>query len=248
MNSASTPTHMVLKRIRNLIEQTLRIKIVRSFPPGCDFFDDVQRVFPNFQFHLIVDVGANVGQSAIAFANRFTNAKIISVEPVSGTFEELRKNVATYRNVTCCQLAFGSSVGTSVIVSTADSSMNRVEEGGGEGAHKIERTTLDAFCSEQNIDHISFLKIDTEGGDLEVLRGAAAMLKDRKIDFVEVEAGMHCDNHYHVPMEALKSTLEQHGYRLFGIYEQVSEWPTNEPHLRRSNLVFLSSLMISRSV
>jgi len=35
-------------------------------------------------------------------------------------------------------------------------------------------------------------------------------------------------------------TLESKNYYLFGIYEQVEEWRTSEPHLRRTNLVFIS--------
>jgi hypothetical protein len=110
---------------------------------------------------------------------------------------------------------------------------------------RVKIVSLDSFCADNAIPHISYLKIDTEGMDLEVLKGACSMLSREAIDFVEVEAGMNPDNLHHAPFEDLKSGLESHGFRLFGIYEQVSEWPTGAPHLRRVNAVFLSGAMIA---
>jgi len=83
--------------------------------------------------------------------------------------------------------------------------------------------------------------VDTEGGDLDVLLGAKKMLQSHLIDLVEVEAGMNPKNHKHVRFEILKGFLEEKGYFTFGIYEQMHEWPSKEPHLRRINAVFISS-------
>ena len=55
----------------------------------------------------------------------------------------------------------------------------------------VDIVTLDEFCQTKRIDQINYLKIDTEGGDLEVLKGAANMLTEQRIDFVEVEAGIY---------------------------------------------------------
>ena len=70
------------------------------------------------------------------------------------------------------------------------------------------------------------------------------MLTEQRIDLVQVEAGMNNSNKRHVPFETLKDYLQSHGYFLFGVYEQVSEWPTKEPHLRRTNLAFISRRLI----
>ena len=106
--------------------------------------------------------------------------------------------------------------------------------------------TLDDFCQDQKINHISYLKVDTEGADLDVLQGARGALERNEIDFVEVEAGMNPHNKYHVPLEKLKSFLEGHDYYIFGIYEQVREWIEKKPNLRRTNAVFISNKMISQ--
>jgi hypothetical protein len=45
--------------------------------------------------------------------------------------------------------------------------------------------TLDAYCEQNNISHIEFLKIDTDGHDLDVLRGASNILKNTK--YIQIE-------------------------------------------------------------
>ncbi len=104
--------------------------------------------------------------------------------------------------------------------------------------------TVDGFCHDQNIDHINYLKIDTEGGDFDVLRGSEGMLSRHRIDVVEVEAGMNSKNRRHVSFDAFMKFFEPKDYFLFGIYEQVNEWPKNEPHLRRTNPVFISERIV----
>jgi hypothetical protein len=48
-------------------------------------------------------------------------------------------------------------------------------------------TTLDEFCGAQGIARIHFLKVDVEGYERDVFRGAARLLAARKIDFIGFE-------------------------------------------------------------
>lgn len=73
------------------------------------------------------------------------------------------------------------------------------------------------------------------------------VLAEPRIDLVEVEAGMNPRNTHHVPLEMLKAHLEQRGYFLFGIYEQRREIFTGEPHLQRTNSVFVSQRVIAEN-
>jgi hypothetical protein len=88
------------------------------------------------------------------------------------------------------------------------------------------------------------LKIDTEGSDFDVLIGCGDMLVEHCIDIIQLESGMNSKNTWHVQFDRFKEYLELKSYYLFGIYEQVSEWRTLEPHLRRANLVFVSQEVI----
>lgn len=54
---------------------------------------------------------------------------------------------------------------------------------------KVGCITIDEFCTDMSIDHIDLLKIDVEGAELDVLKGAQQMLSDKKVTFLQVEYG-----------------------------------------------------------
>jgi FkbM family methyltransferase len=197
---------------------------------------------------IIFDVGANIGQSARRCARYFPAARIYAFEPDRDNFARLTRLARRIRTLQCHRLALSAEPGTLQIVRDAsDPTRHRV---GSDAAGEIDRipaTTVDSFCAEHGIERIDYLKIDTEGHDLEVLKGARGMLSAHRVAIVEVECGMNPGNTYHVPFEALNSCLEGHGYRLFRFYDQVREWPTGEPHLRRANAVYLSPRTIAEN-
>ena len=103
----------------------------------------------------------------------------------------------------------------------------------------VDIETIDSFSRARGIEEIDYLKIDTEGYDLEVLRGTEQMLNSRRVGFVQVEAGMNPLNRKHVPLAEFVAYLEPKGYLPFGVYEQHLEW-SGEPRLRLCNAVFVS--------
>jgi FkbM family methyltransferase len=54
---------------------------------------------------------------------------------------------------------------------------------------QIEIKRADDFCLEYNIPHIHFMKIDVEGAEIEVMKGADKLLSGGKIDFIQFEFG-----------------------------------------------------------
>ena len=51
----------------------------------------------------------------------------------------------------------------------------------------VQTQTLDSFCLEKKINNIDVLKIDTEGNELNVLKGAKKLLEQNKINIIYVE-------------------------------------------------------------
>ena len=78
--------------------------------------------------------------------------------------------------------------------------------------------TLDDFCKSENIGFINYLKIDTEGFDLEVLKGGDLFISNHLVDFIEVESGMNITNQFHVALDELRHFIEQSGYFLYAFY------------------------------
>lgn len=105
----------------------------------------------------------------------------------------------------------------------------------------------DEFVRENGIDQINYLKIDTEGFDLGVMVGFAAMLRSHKIDMVQFETGLHPGNPGHVPFERAKYFHEAFDYCLFHIVDQTFE-TRNRGHLRRCDAVFVSKTCVQENM
>lgn len=100
--------------------------------------------------------------------------------------------------------------------------------------------TLDEIAACWGVKHISILKIDVEGHEGEVIKGAQNLLEAQAVDLIYVEAGMDPANQQQYYYRLLEDKLLPLKYRLFKIFEQKNEWLTDSPFLRRVNLAFMS--------
>jgi FkbM family methyltransferase len=217
----------------------VRVYPLEGLPWGLDLAHDLERRAPSLTITTVFDVGANVGQSALEFGGLFPEATVWSFEPFEEPYVELER-ATRGRRVRCFRLALGAEPATVEVAPDAhsvQSSLIPAGTGSGTATETVEVTTIDAFAAEHGIDRIDLLKIDTEGYELEVLKGAEESLRRGAVTLVEVEAGMTPSNRKHVPFEVLKAHLEERGYVLFGVYVQVPEW-SGEPRLRFANPVF----------
>ena len=144
-------------------------------------------------FNIIFDVGANVGEWT-ELINKYTDnkAKIYSFEPSKQTYKTLSSNKFG-DNIILKNIGLGENNETKEFyIFGDDSTLNSAFDRGIEMNHTKEQADfekLDDFCKKNNIDHISFLKIDTEGNELSVLKGAEEFIKNGKIDFIQFEYG-----------------------------------------------------------
>jgi FkbM family methyltransferase len=144
---------------------------------------------------IIFDIGANIGQTALAFRDQFPEGAIYSFEPFRSSYTALLHNTRAL-SISCHQLAMGAEVGQTRVrlVSrlagyTENSLLNQpMEETPEEMAELINITTVDAFCGANSISKIDILKSDTEGYELEVLKGAQTLLRTGCISNVLCEA------------------------------------------------------------
>lgn len=187
----------------------------------------------------ILDVGANIGQSALRFRLAFPKARIISLEPVSATFSELQRRTADL-DVDCRRLALGPEAGRATIYLTELSVTNSLKRPAADelrGAEEIEVETLDGFVARNGLDAIDLLKIDAEGFDLDVIRSGARTLAAGRVRFILVEVGFNPGDPRHPLFDDMRAELTPHGFRLLGFYEQNLEW-SGEPRLRYANALF----------
>lgn len=149
------------------------------------------------------DVGANIGQWAtflLELAGK-RGGGVHCFEPSPATFSKLKAAMAKYRSaeerVFCINAGLSDLKGTRDLYikeegSGINSFYNRRLEGLGisyDESETVQVTTVDGYCREKDISHIDFLKVDVEGHELAVMRGAREMLKKQGIDYVQFEYG-----------------------------------------------------------
>lgn len=235
--------HLIKKSAHRVIENLLGIKI-HKLRHGCEDWFDIQT--SGCQINTIFDVGANIGQSALKFREAFPKSSIYCFEPVSSTFRKLKATVVRDSNINCYSIAFGSSPGNCTIYLPPNSTTSSlIPTPEATGSESVLVKTVDNFASENNIERIDLLKIDTEGFDLEVLKGASHMLSRRRIAFVLAEVGFNPMDKRHVLFDDVRSYLLEKGFSLFGIYDQYLEW-SGENRMRYANVCFCNEEAFSR--
>lgn len=200
----------------------------------------IKQKVPHQKFHTIFDVGANVGQSCIPYANACPDAAIHAFEPAPESFRKLSEVMRDRKSVSTHNLALSSESGSVKMFTHGDSTMNRIETSSSKGNTTILMSTLEEFCVRNSIIHINFLKIDTEGHDLAVLRGCGRMIE--RIDFVQCEASANEYNKFHNSFIDIFTFMTSHGFYLFYIDGQTFEWGGGGyPVLRRFDPIFVNS-------
>jgi FkbM family methyltransferase len=125
---------------------------------------------------VMFDLGANFGYYSVVVADALKqNCIIHAFEPNPAALTRLRKNLAL--NHLHCVSSYGVGVwdcagSTSVIDVDGNSGAAHLVPGG-----KIPVVTLDGFCKEHAVNRLDVIKIDVEGSELRVLRGALRTLE-----------------------------------------------------------------------
>lgn len=136
-----------------------------------------------------LDVGANNGFTGILFARRVgQGGRVIGFEPGPANVAAARENIRLNQvdNFELVVAAVGAAPGRV-----------RFEPGFGNGAIaqatgtiEVPMVTLDAHCAGRRVD---FVKIDVEGFEIDVLRGARAVLQQRPALAIEIHVGAYAE-------------------------------------------------------
>lgn len=203
-------------------------------------FRDLAEILPKTKIKTVFDIGANVGDTVEEALREFPDAKIHAFEPVKATFEHLSNRFPSSARVVCHHFALGASTASALITARGTATGNRIVAEVGEAP--VETVTIrdgDSVLTELGIDRVSFMKIDTEGYDLETLKGFEKSLTDQRIDIFQVEVGMGPQNNKHIPLHVIHDFATAHGYWLLKLYNQTQE-KNGKPIARRADAVFIS--------
>ncbi len=147
---------------------------------------------------VILDLGANEGQSTREFLELYPEAIIHAFEPAPDTFVKLQKNIGDKPNVKLLNQAIGAKTGmatfhinsynqtNSLLPLTPDGPYDRRNVAPKEEI-EVNVTTLDDYALKARLEHVNFCKIDTQGCSRTTLEGARNLLDSERIDVLQVE-------------------------------------------------------------
>jgi len=214
--------------LRFFINRKLRYDVVH-FAGQHTLRSHLVKLFNEYRINTIFDVGANEGQFAISVRTLGFHGKIYSFEPVEAAYEKLKKASAPDDNWFAFNFALGAQSGEALINVSGFSSFSSILEVNeyarerwtdSEVTHqqKIAIRTLDECAAEGLIDCQDrlFLKMDTQGYDLEVFRGAQSVLSNvhcmlSELSLIPIYEDMPSYS------DAL-AEFENHGFSVSGFY------------------------------
>lgn len=174
----------------------------------------------------IIDIGANVGLMTLQFAKLVPKGKVISFEPTSYALERLKKNLSLNP-----ELAERVEVINSFVSEKSDANPDivaysswkvngergtddhPVHLGTPKPAEGVPSISLNDFVEQRNINKIDFIKIDTDGHEYEVFKGAdKAIAKCKPVIIFEI--GLYVMDEKNISFDFYYNYFSQLNYEL----------------------------------
>jgi FkbM family methyltransferase len=211
--------------------------IYNDFRMPCDLSETLQRQFYFFGTYfveqalldcwqtlaktaqVIFDVGANAGIYSLAAISSNPAATVYAFEPTPEIATRLRLAAAfnQLHQLNVQESAVSDAQGHVMLIRCrgakgSNEGMNFIQREG-EVGERVRAETLDAFCRDRSIDRIDLLKIDVQGHEAAVLRGASELLNEGRIDMILMELNWWADDVFHCPAMESVQQLETAGFR-----------------------------------
>lgn len=162
-----------------------------------------------------LDVGANIGLTSLLMDQSFKGGHILAFEPHPVTFAQMDRNISSNKTggntIETFNFALGKADGALLFrdvdqYNTGNSFLIEGSLAAAQDAIRVPVRTLDGFDGTPG--HIDLMKIDVEGFELDVLKGALATLA--RVDTVLIEFNHWClSSLAHVlPIDALRIIFE----------------------------------------
>jgi FkbM family methyltransferase len=180
------------------------------------FLLDDYKIDFSFEPKVIIDAGANIGLFSILMKNRFSEAKIICIEPDHQNCEVLRKNLSPYNNVEIVNAGVWNTTTKLNVLDkyNAGHSAMVVEEDAING--KVAAVTIDSLMQAYALNHIDILKIDIETSEKELfLKNYEQWLPKVKVIIIELHDWLKpgCSRSF---FEAINNSFSNYSYSVCG--------------------------------
>jgi FkbM family methyltransferase len=181
-----------------------------------------------------MDIGANIGQTAIELTRAFPQATIHSFEPHTPTYEILKQKMSRFPKVNPYNLGFGaenSDMLMNVAERTEGNSLLKLADNIEElsssawtkpiGTTTVQIRCVDTWCAENGISQVDILKIDTQGYELPILRGGERFIRPPSVRAIYLEMAFVPTYEDQSEFIDLYLELTNRGYHLVDFYSKV---------------------------
>ncbi len=188
----------------------------------------------------VFDVGANVGELTLLFSRFVGDGGVHAFEASSATFKrlELVCGAAGRRNIVLNHLALSDNnqpirlnIYEDALSSFNSQAARPLKNYGLDfepiGVEETTATTVDDYCENKNIERIDLLKIDVEGAEFQVMRGARRMLKSKRIGCLTFEFGQTTFDMGN-KVEEIEVFLKEMNYKIRNIVKGDTVFPGRE--------------------
>jgi len=147
---------------------------------------------------IVLDIGANQGNYTENVIKYNSMTKVYAFEPHPVTWIKLRDRFRDSPSVVIVNQGMSNESGSLMLYDYRDRNgsshaslfsdvITDIHSCDDAFSHLVELTTLDKFSDENNIQEICLLKIDVEGNELKVLKGAQRLIKEKRINAIHFE-------------------------------------------------------------
>lgn len=248
---------MFNKKLKKVVNQFFHKKGYHLAPykgrglTGADWEHDFSHLI-QYKNPVCLDVGANLGQTIDDFHAWFDEPIIYAFEPSTEIFAQLearKANEAGWDNTHLYKIALGDKAGDATLHNYENGFLNSLleledtKENPFRGDIQREKNTetvavgtVDQFLQDNQIEHLDLLKMDTQGFDLQVLKGAEQSLKAGKIQFVFLEMNFVSMYKGQGGAAELMNYLAQFNQKVIGFYDIYR--PVNQYNIAWTSTLF----------
>lgn len=217
---------MLPDRICRIAALVFNLRAIRAFFCWPHFSVTSYLMVSNFERQglrpkTVIDVGANVGQFAIACAKIFPGAQVHAFEPNPEAIIKLKRNTSSLSNVNVYSKALGEEVTelhlninahnhSSSLLKLADSHRNAFPSANEVGSVKVEVSTIDEIFKGKSLISPVLLKLDVQGYEAKVLRGSGQILN--QTDYVVIETSFKLLYEGEIIFLEMVQLMESHGF------------------------------------
>jgi FkbM family methyltransferase len=169
---------------------------------------------------IVFDVGGFRGITSQWFARKSRHVHTFEPMPESAESIRMALKARNVENVSVHQLAVSDRIGISELhlyAMKGHNSLGRVNTSAHVGSIRVPTTTLDDFADRNGVGAIDFLKIDVEGFELEVLKGATKLLSSHAIKGLLFEANKPVLSSIGKSAGSIHDLLGTYGYSVFDL-------------------------------